>query len=85
MSTTGSEDCQQIKMHPQKFPGTREASQRRQEEEGVIYEVPCKDCQCVYIGETGRTMEKRLSEHKNAVMKNDTKNGIAVHSWTKQH
>ena len=38
----------------------------------------------INIGETGRTLEKRLSEHKNAV-KNDTKNGIAVHSWTKQH
>ena len=50
---------------------------------GVIYEVPRRDCQCVYIGETGRTLEKQLSEHKNAV-KNDTKNGIAVHSWTKQ-
>ena len=23
---------------------------------GVIYEVPCKDCECVYIGETGRTV-----------------------------
>ena len=53
--------------------------------EGVIYEVPCKDCECVYIGETGRILEKRLSVHKNAVKKTDTKNGIAVHSWTKQH
>ena len=24
----------------------------------VIYEIPCKDCPCVYIGETGRTLEK---------------------------
>ena len=25
---------------------------------GVIYIIPCKDCPCVYIGETGRTLEK---------------------------
>ena len=52
---------------------------------GVVYEVPCKDCPSVYIGETGRTLEKRISEHKTAVKKNDPKNGIAVHSWTNQH
>ena len=52
---------------------------------GVVYEVPCKDCPSVYIGETGRTLEKQLSEHKSAVRKNDPKNGIAVHSWTNQH
>ena len=52
---------------------------------GVIYEIPCKDCPCVYIGETGRTLEKCLSELKAAVKKNDPKNGIAVQAWANQH
>ena len=51
----------------------------------VIYEIPWKDRLCVYIGETGRTLEKPLSEHKAAVKKNDPKNGIAVHAWANQH
>ena len=38
---------------------------------GVVYEIPCKDCPCVYIGETGRVLEKRLIEHKRAVKKHD--------------
>ena len=52
---------------------------------GVIYEIPCKDCSCVYIGETGRTLEKRLSKHNTAVKKNDPTNGIAVHAWANRH
>ena len=28
------------------------------------------------------TLEKRLSEHKNAVKKHDSNNGIAAHAWT---
>ena len=46
---------------------------------GVVYEVPCKDCPCVYICETGRTLKKCLSEHRTSVKKNDPKNVIAVH------
>ena len=52
---------------------------------GVIYEIPCKDCPCVHIGETGRTLEKHLSEHKAAVKKNDPENNGAVHAWANQH
>ena len=33
----------------------------------VVYEVHCKDCECVYIEETNRTVEKRLNKHKNVV------------------
>ena len=47
---------------------------------GAIYEIPYKDCPYVYIGETGRTLEKCLSEYKTAVRWNDPKNGIAVHA-----
>ena len=52
---------------------------------GVVYQVPCAECNCAYIGETGRSLEKRLSEHRGAVKRNDTKNGIAVHAWKTQH
>ena len=48
---------------------------------GVVYEIPCMDCEQVYIGETGRTMQKRVTEHKTAVRKYDKNNGIAVHAW----
>ena len=51
---------------------------------GVMYQVPCAECNCAYIAETGRMLEKRLSEHRG-VVKNDTKNGIAVHAWKSQH
>ena len=43
------------------------------------------DCEQVYIGETGRTMQKRVTEHKTAVQKYDKNNGIAVHAWKADH
>ena len=52
---------------------------------GVVYEVPCMDCNKSYIVETGRTLQKRLVEHKAAVRRGDTNNGIAVHAWDQQH
>ena len=45
---------------------------------GVIYKIPC-ECTKVYVGETGRTMKQRISEHKRAVKNGDTNNGLAVH------
>ena len=41
--------------------------------------------QGLYIGETKRNPQKGLVEHKNAVKRGDTKNGVAVHTWGQQH
>ena len=52
---------------------------------GVVYEIPCQDCEYVYIGETGRTLQKRVTEHRSAVRRFDKNNGIAVHAWNEDH
>ena len=52
---------------------------------GVIYEIPCLDCETVYIGETGRCMEKRMIEHRRVVRNGDRTNGVAVHAWDESH
>ena len=46
---------------------------------GIIYKIPCKDCEKVYIGEMGRIMKKRVSKHRQAVRNCDMNNGVAAH------
>ena len=48
-----------------------------EKKKGVVYEVPCMDCEQVYIGETGGHY-KRVTEHKAAVQKYDQNNRIAL-------
>ena len=36
----------------------------------VVYELRCKDCDVVYIGETGRQVGQRIREHENAIARN---------------
>ena len=50
-----------------------------------ISSIWCQDCDCVYIAETSRTLEKCFSEHTNALKKHDSNNGIPAHAWTNQH
>ena len=55
------------------------------EKKDVVYEVTCKDCERSYIGETGRNLKIRLTEHKAAVRRGDRKNGITVHVQNHDH
>ena len=56
-----------------------------EKKKGVVYEIPCRDCEHVYVGETKRTLKRRIVEHKQAVKKFDEKNGVAVHANTHDH
>ena len=38
-----------------------------QDTAGVVYEIPCKDCDKVYVGETGRRYGTREKEHQKDV------------------
>ena len=84
--TTGSENSNEVDRHPQEFSSEGEAGQTRQEEEGcslwgAVQGLPM----CVHWKDGKNLGEKQLSEHKTAVTKHKTKNGIAVHSWTNKH
>ena len=77
---TSKETLRKILSHPK----DKQLSQEKKS--NVVYQIPCNDCQTVYIGETKRTLVQRVQEHKRTVRNADTsKNEIADHSWTKDH
>lgn len=43
--------------------------------QGVVYKIPC-ECGRIYVGETGRTLKQRITEHKRAVKSTDSNNGL---------
>ena len=50
-----------------------------------IYKINCLVCEKFYIGETGRPLNKRLYEHKNAVKNNCISSALAHHVHTSGH
>ena len=53
---------------------------------GVVYSIPCADCNKCYIGQSGRSLSCRMKEHRRAVVSGDTNaSAIAEHAWTNHH
>ena len=51
----------------------------------VVYQIPCS-CGKSYIGETRRSLETRMSEHKEACLKGTLeKSAVAEHAWKDHH
>ena len=38
-----------------------------EEKPEVVYNIPCKNCERVYVGETGRPLGARVKEHRKEV------------------
>ena len=53
---------------------------------GVIYHIPCKDCEKSYFGETGRTLRTRLTEHRRSCTNVEVqRSGLAQHTLEDDH
>lgn len=57
-----------------------------QQRAAVVYRIPCGTCSKVYVGQTGRTLDKRLKEHKRALTSgNLTQSAVAEHAAQESH
>ena len=53
---------------------------------GVVYRIPCADCDTFYVGQTGRNLSLRIKEHKKAVKTfNTDTSALAEHILSKDH
>ncbi len=52
---------------------------------GVVYQIPCSDCDQSYIGHSGRPLNIRVQEHKTAVRKSSVSSGVADHTIKTGH
>ena len=53
--------------------------------QGAVYKIKCCDCPATYVGETGRNLNTRLTEHRRATKNGDNKNNIAEHHLQTDH
>ena len=50
-----------------------------------VYEIPCRNCDLKYFGETGRSLEIRTQEHKRDYDNMKMNNVLVKHSWERDH
>ena len=49
----------------------------------LVYQVPCRDCSFVYVGQTKHDLNSRLDEHKRAIkIQRPDLSALCVHSIT---
>ena len=49
--------------------------------EGIVYKIPCT-CGKIYVGQTGKSLEKRLSQHRYNVNRDDASSALNLHTRT---
>lgn len=51
----------------------------------VVYRIPCNDCEKIYIGQTKRTLQQRITSHKSDTNRKITNCALAEHSINNNH
>ena len=52
---------------------------------GIVYKIKCKDCDCVYIGQTSRALKTCVKEHAKAIATFDENSLLAKHHMRHSH
>ena len=52
---------------------------------GCVYEIPCKDCNCKYIGQTGKGLATRIKQHKYSIRSGQMSNALFLHRNNDNH
>jgi len=50
-----------------------------------VYVIPCQECELMCIGQTGKYLEVRLNQHKDAVRLGHANNGVFKHVRDPSH
>ena len=53
--------------------------------EACIYSIPCLGCPKTYVGETGKSIDVRIKQHKQKYNQADEQNAMFMHSWNTDH
>ena len=52
---------------------------------GLVYEISCRDCDTIYVGETGCSLNTRKKEHVKAVKEMNLQSALCQHIATCDH
>ena len=53
---------------------------------GIVYSIPCADCDKVYVGQTGNSFKTRIGQHRSALrLLHPEKSALAEHSILHKH
>ena len=59
--------------------------QKTRDKTAGVYKIPCKDCNKPYYGQTGRSVQKRITEHQQAVRNGQNNSAIFQHIANEGH
>ena len=67
------------------FPRPKEQDDSDRQKSSIVYKIYCTQCNFVYYGQTERSLNTRIAEHKKAVAHFDQNSKVATHVHQFRH